>query len=252
MNLKHVLAVLLLAGCQSTAASRNDVVLLGDDSRLSLSSSGSLDAPPANASASEVANASLRAKHAVIVVDAESGPLPVTREHIIIARQAGVASMSMLVVNTAALDRLPDKASIIDLEIAEVRQIFDAYDMKGGMVPVFFEEAGLASIVDDVSTLPARAIEADVSTPRQKFSGVLYLLSAPESAGVSTIRSGDAVTAWINGQTVSATAQAKESIEPGEVADIELKMEVPLAVSAGQRFLFESQGKIVGAGVVTK
>jgi translation elongation factor EF-Tu-like GTPase len=40
----------------------------------------------------------------VIVVDATQGPLPIIREHIQIARQAGVPSLSLLLVNVDQVD----------------------------------------------------------------------------------------------------------------------------------------------------
>ena len=252
MNLKCLLLLLLLAGCQNATASKGDVVLLGDDARLSLSSASGVEVPSKGASASEVANAAARAKHAVLVIDAENGPLPVTREHILIARQAGVPSLSMLVVNAAALNGLPDKATLIDKEVAEVRQLFDKYEIKGSAVPLFFDEGGLKSILGETVALPARAPESNPSPSRKEVSGLIYLLSALESPGVKSIRHGDTVTIWIGGQTTNARVNSKLVIEPGGVGDIQVATEVPVSFSPGQRFLFESGGKIVAAGVVTE
>ncbi|MGY1459869.1 GTP-binding protein [Luteimonas sp. A534] len=251
MNLKWLLVVLLLSGCQNATASKGGVLLLGDDARLSLLSASWVEAPHKDASASEVANVAARAKHAVLVIDAANGPLPITREHILIARQARVPSLSILVVNTAALNGLPDKASLIDKEVAEVRQLFDKYEIKGSAVPLFFDEGGLKSILRETVALPARAPE---NTPpsRKEVSGLIYLLSALESPGVEAVRHGDTVTIWIGGQTTSARVNSKAAIEPGGVGDIQVETEVPVGFSPGQRFLFESGGKIVAAGVVTE
>jgi translation elongation factor EF-Tu-like GTPase len=252
VNLKWLLVVLLLSGCQNATASKSDVLLLGDDARLSLLSDSRVEAPRKGASASEVANAAAKAKHAVLVIDAANGPLSITREHILIARQARVPSLSMLVVNTAALDALPDKASLIDIEVAEVRQLFDKYEIKGSAVPLFFDESGLKSILRETVALPARAPESTPSPSRKEVSGFIYLLSAPESPGVKAIRHGDTVTIWVGGQTTTARVNSKAAIEPGGMGDIQVETDVPVGFYPGQRFLFESDGKIVAAGVVTK
>lgn len=253
MNLKKwLLVALMLSGCQSATASKPGVLLLGDDARLSLTSNTGVDVPRKGASASEVASAAATAKHAVIVVDAANGPLQVIREHILIARQARVPSMSMLVVNTDALNGLPDKATLLDLEVAEVREIFNKYEIKGSAVPVFFDEDGLKSILGEAAALPARAPESTSSPSRKYVAGIIYLLSVPESPVVEPIGFGDTVTVWLGGQTTTARVNSKATIEPGGVGDIQLTADVPLLYSAGQRFLIESSGMIVAAGVATE
>lgn len=252
MNLKWIFLVLLLSGCQDVLASKGEVVLLGDDARILLSDATGLETPRKDASASEVATAAASAKHAVLVIDAERGPLPITREHILIARQARVPSLSMLVVNTTALDGLPDKASLIDDEVAEVRQLFDKYEIKGSAVPLFFDDDGLNAILRESVALPGRAPESVPSSVGKEVSGFIYLLSTLESPGVEGLRQGDAVTIWIGGQTSRAIVASEAAIEPGGVDEIRIETEVPVGSSPGQRFLFESGGKLVAAGVVTE
>ena len=252
MNLRWIFVALLLSGCQNATASKGDVLLLGDDARISLGSAPGVEVPHKDASASEVANAAAKAKHAVLVIDAANGPLPVTREHILIARQARIPSLSILVINTAALNGLPDKASLIEKEVAETRQIFDKYEIKGSAVPLFFDVSGLKSILAETVTLPARQPVSSASAPSKDISGIIYLLSVPESSGATAIGPGDTVKVWIGGQTTNAKVISSATIKPGGVGDIQLTAEVPVGCDPGQRFLFESRGKIVAAGVVTK
>lgn len=250
--MKWILALLMLFVCTDTSAGSGDVLLLGDDARLSLPGADEVEVARRDAPASEVASAAARAKHAAIVVDATVGPLPITREHILIARQARVPSLSILLVNTAGLDGMPDKATLIDLQVAEVREIFDKYELDGSAVPLFMDEKGLKAIVRQSIALPARAPETASRPPRQAMTGYIYLLSAGESPGAFAIGRGDVVTLWLGGQTTSATIDSTASIEPGGVGDIQVTTDAPIGTMPGQRFLFERDGKTIALGVVTE
>ncbi len=69
---------------------------------------------------------------AILVVSAPDGPMPQTREHILLARQVGLPSM---VVFLNKCD-LVDDPEIIDLVESEVREILKKYDFPGDTIPV--------------------------------------------------------------------------------------------------------------------
>ena len=69
---------------------------------------------------------------AIIVVAATDGPMPQTREHILLARQVGVPH---LVVFMNKVD-LVDDEELIDLVELEVRELLSKYEFPGDDIPV--------------------------------------------------------------------------------------------------------------------
>ncbi|MBI4094759.1 MAG: elongation factor Tu [Candidatus Liptonbacteria bacterium] len=69
---------------------------------------------------------------AVLVVAATDGPMPQTREHILLARQVGVPA---LVVFLNKVDQVDDK-ELIDLVESEVRELLKKYEFPGDTIPV--------------------------------------------------------------------------------------------------------------------
>ena len=69
---------------------------------------------------------------AILVVDAGDGPMPQTREHILLARQVGVPSM---VVFLNKVD-LVDDPELLDLVELEVRELLSEYEFPGEDIPV--------------------------------------------------------------------------------------------------------------------
>ena len=69
---------------------------------------------------------------AILVVSAADGPMPQTREHILLARQVGVP---YIVVYLNKVDMVDDK-ELIDLVEVEVRDLLKKYDYPGDTVPI--------------------------------------------------------------------------------------------------------------------
>ncbi|MBN8806982.1 MAG: elongation factor Tu [Sphingomonas sp.] len=69
---------------------------------------------------------------AILVVSATDGPMPQTREHILLARQVGVPAM---VVFMNKVD-LVDDAEILELVELEIRELLSSYDFPGDDIPV--------------------------------------------------------------------------------------------------------------------
>jgi len=68
---------------------------------------------------------------AILVVSAEDGPMPQTREHILLARQVGVPC---IVVFLNKVDKVDDP-ELLDLVELEVRELLSAYDFPGDEIP---------------------------------------------------------------------------------------------------------------------
>src|SRR5213083_2380901 len=69
---------------------------------------------------------------AILVVSAADGPMPQTREHILLARQVGVPS---LVVYMNKVDMVDDP-ELLDLVELEVRELLSSYDFPGDDTPI--------------------------------------------------------------------------------------------------------------------
>jgi elongation factor Tu len=69
---------------------------------------------------------------AILVVNAADGPMPQTREHILLARQVGVPS---LVVYLNKVDQVDDE-ELLELVEMEIRELLDVYEYPGDDVPI--------------------------------------------------------------------------------------------------------------------
>jgi len=69
---------------------------------------------------------------AILVVAANDGPMPQTREHILLARQVGVPAMVVYINKTDMLD----DDELLELVEVEVRELLDKYDYPGDDIPV--------------------------------------------------------------------------------------------------------------------
>ncbi|HLD20929.1 MAG TPA: elongation factor Tu [Patescibacteria group bacterium] len=89
---------------------------------------------------------------AILVVSAADGPMPQTREHILLAKQVGVPS---IVVFLNKVDQVDDP-ELIDLVEEEVRDLLKQYEFPGDEVPVIRGSAlkALQNPTDDEATKP--------------------------------------------------------------------------------------------------
>src|SRR6266540_1906051 len=69
---------------------------------------------------------------AILVVAATDGPMPQTREHILLARQVGVPAMVVFMNKADAVD----DPELLDLVELEVRELLSAYEFPGDKIPV--------------------------------------------------------------------------------------------------------------------
>ena len=91
---------------------------------------------------------------AVLVVSADDGPMPQTREHILLARQVGVPSM---VVFLNKCDMVDDE-ELIELVEMELQELLDTYEFPGDTTPIIRGSALKALESDDVDSEDAKCI----------------------------------------------------------------------------------------------
>ncbi len=80
---------------------------------------------------------------AILVVSAADGPMPQTREHILLARQVGVPS---LVVYLNKVDQVDDE-ELLELVELEVRELLSSYEFPGDDIPIV-KGSALAALED--------------------------------------------------------------------------------------------------------
>src|SRR6056297_220065 len=113
---------------------------------------------------------------AILVVSAADGPMPQTREHILLARQVGVP---YIVVYLNKVDMVDDE-ELVELVEMEVRELLDEYDFPGDDTPIVpvsalkaleGDEAAAAQILDLMSQVdewipePERALDKPFLMP---------------------------------------------------------------------------------------
>ena len=112
----------------------------------------------------------------ILVVSAADGPMPQTREHILLARQVGVPALCVFMNKVDMVD----DAELLDLVEMEVRDLLSKYDFPGDDIPIVkgsalkalegdaTHEANILKLMDAVDSyipLPERPIDKDFLMP---------------------------------------------------------------------------------------
>ncbi|MBW9066411.1 elongation factor Tu, partial [Rhizobium herbae] len=106
---------------------------------------------------------------AILVCSAADGPMPQTREHILLARQVGVPA---IVVFLNKVDQVDD-AELLELVELEVRELLSSYDFPGDDIPII-KGSALAALEDsdkkigeDAIRELMAAVDAYIPTPER-------------------------------------------------------------------------------------
>ncbi|NOS90910.1 MAG: elongation factor Tu [Cyclobacteriaceae bacterium] len=173
---------------------------------------------------------------AILVVAATDGPMPQTREHILLARQVGVPA---LVVFMNKVD-LVDDAELLDLVEMEVRELLSSYQFPGDTMPIIRGSAlgalngeakwvekveELMAAVDDYIPLPVRLIDKDFLMPVEdvfSITGRGTVATGRIERGV--IKTGDPVQILGMGaenltSTITGVEMFRKILDRGEAGD---------------------------------
>lgn len=173
---------------------------------------------------------------AIIVVAATDGPMPQTREHILLSRQVGVPA---LVVFMNKVD-LVDDPELLELVEMEIRELLSDYDFPGDDIPVIQGSAlgglngepkwvekieELMNAVDEYIPLPERAIDKDFLMPVEdvfSITGRGTVATGRIERGV--INSGDPVDIIGMGaeglkSTITGVEMFRKILDRGEAGD---------------------------------
>ncbi|MEK7844307.1 MAG: elongation factor Tu [Pseudomonadota bacterium] len=114
---------------------------------------------------------------AILVVSAADGPMPQTREHILLARQVGVPYI-IVYMNKADM---VDDAELIELVEMEIRELLSKYDFPGDDTPIIVGSAlkaleGDQSDIGEASILKlAEALDSYIPQPERAIDGTFLM-----------------------------------------------------------------------------
>ena len=173
---------------------------------------------------------------AIVVVAATDGPMPQTREHILLARQVNVPR---LVVFLNKCDSPDVDAEMIDLVEMEMRELLDAYEFDGDNTPIIRGSAlgalngvkewedkvmELMNAVDEWIPLPPRAVNQPFLMPVEdvfSITGRGTVATGRIETGV--VKVGDKVEILGLGEeketTVTGVEMFRKLLEQGEAGD---------------------------------
>jgi elongation factor Tu len=105
---------------------------------------------------------------AILVVSAADGPMPQTREHILLARQVGVPSMVVFMNKVDAVD----DAELLELVEMEIRELLSSYEFPGDDIPVV-QGSALKALEGDPAWEPKidelmQAVDDYIPTPARE------------------------------------------------------------------------------------
>src|SRR5207248_2014001 len=214
---------------------------------------------------------------AILVVAANDGPMPQTREHILLARQVGVPRV---VVFMNKIDTVDDP-ELLELVEMEIRELLKKYEFPGDDIPVVRGSAlpvmlsagkddAASKCVDDLMA----ALDSYIPTP-ERAEDKPFLMSIEDvfsikgrgTVGTGRIERGKCkvgdeveIVGLMKAPkktVVTGVEMFNKTLEYGVAGDnvnitVELIADSPIAMDEGLRFAIREGGRTVGSGVVTK
>src|SRR2546421_619347 len=201
---------------------------------------------------------------AILVVAATDGPMPQTREHILLARQVGVPAMVVCLNKVDAVDD-PELLELVELE---VRELLSAYEFPGDTIPVIkcsalkalegdeqWEKSiiELMDAVDSYIPTPARDIEKPFLMPVED----IFTIQGRGTVATGRVERGKVKvneTVEVVGirPTIKTVGTGVEMVMPGDNIQMEIELIAPIAMEKGLRFAIREGGRTVGAGTVAE
>jgi elongation factor Tu len=158
---------------------------------------------------------------AILVVSAADGPMPQTREHILLARQVGVPAM-VVFLNKADM---VDDPELIELVEMEVRELLSSYDYPGDDIPIIVGSAlkalegdpayeakimELMDAVDSYIPVPERATDKPFLMPVED----VFTITGRGTVATGRIERG-AVKVGDTVEIVGMTEEKKQTVATG-------------------------------------
>ncbi|THD76079.1 elongation factor Tu [Thalassobius vesicularis] len=173
----------------------------------------------------------------ILVVNAADGPMPQTREHILLARQVGVPA---LVVFMNKVDQVDDE-ELLELVEMEIRELLSTYDFPGDDIPIIAGSAlaalegrdeaigenkirELMAAVDEYISTPARAVDQPFLMPIEdvfSISGRATVVTGRVERGVINVGDSIEIVGIKATQTTTCTGveMFRKLLDRGEAGD---------------------------------
>src|ERR687884_44063 len=169
---------------------------------------------------------------AILVVSAADGPMPQTREHILLARQVGVPYIVVYLNKAEMFNKSMEAAQAGDNIGALLRGIRR-------------DEIERGQVLARPGTI----------TPHTRFKAEVYVLSKEEGGRHTPFFSHYRPQFYFRTTDVTGEIRLEEGVEmvmPGDNTVMEVELISPIAMDEGLNFAIREGGRTVGAGVVTQ
>src|SRR5438309_924968 len=186
---------------------------------------------------------------AILVVSAADGPMPQTREHILLARQVEVPA---IVVALNKADMVDDE-ELLELVELEVRELLTKYEFPGDDIPVI-QVSALKALEGDSEWTPKilelmEAVDSYIPEPERAIDRPFLM---PIEDVFTITGRGTVVTGRVEQGAIKIGDEVAIVGIPGGNTNMEIELIQPIAMDQGLRFAIREGGRTVGAGVVTE
>ena len=144
----------------------------------------------------------------ILVVSAADGPMPQTREHIVLARQVGVPHI-IVYLNKADM---VDDAELLELVEMEVRDLLNSYEFPGDDTPIIVGSA-LKALEGDTSEIGVASIEKLVKTMDDYFPTPVRDIDKPFLLPIEDVFSISGRGTVVTGRVERGIVKVGEEIE---------------------------------------
>ena len=204
------------------------------------------------------AHLSFQADIVLLAVDATQGPLPVHREHILLAKQMAVPDIVIAFTNTHRID----DRELLELEELEMRELLNIYALPGDDASCVFDHVnapttpgwktfkGPGQIGESLGILVrSRGRETNLME-NTRFTATAYALALEEafSPNIAVGICACLVKAIVGGYSVTIEIIVRDTINPGSYGEIQLLLPDARQVYQGQGFVILNQGHISAVG----
>ncbi len=154
---------------------------------------------------------------AILVVSAADGPMPQTREHIVLARQVGVPNV---VVYMNKADMVDDK-ELRELVEMEIRDLLNMYEFPGDQTPIVVGSA-LKALNGDTSELGVPSVEKLLDTMDSYFPQPVRVIDKPFLLPIEDVFSISGRGTVVTGRVERGIVRIGEEVEVVGLRDTQL------------------------------
>ena len=190
---------------------------------------------------------------AIILVDATEGPLPRTREDILISRQFCRGAVLVAFSKSA----LVEDAELIDLEVLELRDLLNKYDYPGETTLIGLDsESARTNLPKGYTAIAALIAKMPPANPRQavqpakEFTTGIYVLSDMEAfkRGIARPIGSETYPLILGDQVANATIQTAQPVQTAKGAQVTVTFLEPVNLAPDDRFVIGAEDHVIAAG----